>query len=485
MRTTFVPMAVDSSVPRRVIRIDDRLLGHREQIQYVLEEVSARLRCAVVLVADGNAGFDVEFAADEGSPDGLWFDQRCYDGNSPFSAARVSGKTMWVPDGFAPGNRIDHIGTIFRLLTLLDETAVDKRNRLGVFPVSALPQARYQTRMVSLVENHCEMLARELGIDGAGAGKMWPEDYRYCVLLTHDIDAAALGTAGEIVTNLAKAMMRRDSRRLGLAKLGLRYRGMRDKDPMFTFPAWESKLGALGINSAFYASILRHSGRDRHDVKSDIFHYDESQLEVVRRMIESGSEIGLHASIGSKSNLEYLLVDKQRIEQSFGVPVHGVRHHYWSIDWAAPYKTYRLHENAGFRYDLSIAWQDSAGLRAGTSLPFRPYDHDRRRPLNLYVIPTAVLDDHVIQCGEQGCSLGSDFAAIKKEIATVGGVLCIDLHAESASNLYPYEGHATAVLAEMQNIIAEGDAWVTTPWKLIEYWHTKSVQYSERLKAPL
>jgi hypothetical protein len=329
------------------------------------------------------------------------------------------------------------------------------------------------------------MIGRELGIDKASSGTMWPGNFRYCVLLTHDTDAAALGATGEIVTNLAKAMIRRDSKRLELARLGLRYRSLRQEDPLFTFPKWKSELGGLGINSAFYISVVRDGKRDRHDVKSDIFHYPDSQLDVVRQMIDSGSEIGLHASIGSRRNLEILLADKQRIEQSFGVPVRGVRHHYWSIDWAAPYKTYRLHENAGFRYDLSIAWQDSAGFRAGTSLPFRPYDPGRGRPLDLYVIPTTVLDDHVIQQSGQVGSLACDFSRVKEEVASVGGVLCIDLHSESASNLYPYEGHAQMLLREMRKIMEQGDAWVTTPWNLIEYWHTKSVQYSERLKAPV
>ena len=127
------------------------------------------------------------------------------------------GTLLWVPEGTKPDDQIDHIGAIFRLLSLMDEVGVEERNRLGVFSTSALPESRYKTRMTSLVENHCNMLSRKLGVGTATSESVWPEGRRYCVLLTHDSDAAALGAAGEISANLAKAVLRRDPKRLELA----------------------------------------------------------------------------------------------------------------------------------------------------------------------------------------------------------------------------------------------------------------------------
>lgn len=478
------PTAQDAGL-RTVVGLDDRLVQYREKVKYVLEEISARLCCALVLAADKETSSDVMLVPDRGVLNTLYFDKRCYDSRARFTALRLSGKILWVPGGTRLDDSIDHIGAVYRLLTLIDEAKVETRDRLGVFHSAALPKDRRETRALSLVENHCQMLAQELQINTSVRGSPWPGNFQYCLLLTHDTDAAALGATGEIVANLAKSVLRRDRRRFELAKLGWRYRSVPEKDPMFTFPTWRRELSDLGVNSSFYLSLVRTKKRDVHDVRSDVYHYTDSQLDTVRQMIDAGWEIGLHASIRSKTDLELLLSDKQRIERSFGVPVHGLRHHYWSLDWNAPYKTYRLHENAGFRYDLSMAWQDSVGLRAGTSLPFRPFDPERLRPLDLYVIPTAVLDDHVLLQGEGQCSISPEFAQIKQEVASVGGVLCLDWHTESASNLYPYEGHAEVLLAEIRKIRDEGDAWVTTPWNLVQYWHKRSIQYSERLMAPV
>jgi len=478
------PTARDAGL-RIVVGLDDRLVRYHDEVKYVLEEISARLCCALVLAADKGSPRDVVLSPNGSAPHVLFFDRRCYDSDAHFKALRMSGKVLWAPDGTGPADSIDHIGAIYRLLTLIDEANVETRDRRGVFHSSALPKDRFETRALSLVENHCQVLAQELQISAGVREYPWPGNFRYCVLLTHDTDAAALGATGEIVTNLAKSVLRRDWKRFELAKLGLRYRNAREGDPMFTFPTWWRELSDLGVNSSFYLSLVRSNKRDLHDVRSDVYHYSDSQLDTVRKMIDAGWEIGLHASIRSKTELELLLSDKQRIEWSFGVPVHGLRHHYWSLDWYAPYKTYRLHENAGFRYDLSMAWQDCVGLRAGTSLPYRPFDPVRRRPLDLYVIPTAVLDDHVLQRSEGQCSISPEFSQIKEEVASAGGVLCLDWHTESASNLYPYEGHAEVLLAEIRKIRDEGDAWVTTPWNLIQYWHKRSIQYSERLMVSI
>ena len=65
---------------------------------------------------------------------------------------------------------------------------------------------------------------------------------------------------------------------------------------------------------------------------------------------------------------------KQDVEERLERKVLGVRHPYWAIDWRAAWRTRRQHERAGLSYDGSIAWRDLPGLRAGTSMPYRPYD---------------------------------------------------------------------------------------------------------------
>ena len=445
--------------------------SNRHRIAYALQEMATRVGLAFRLVSDSSKGVRLM------GPDAeLYHDPRAYRRGERFKGADIGGRTLWVPAEWEPGCAVDHVGSVYRLLLLHDEAGVKRRNRLGVFETGDLPEARRALTSAALVENHVLAFCEETGLQASTVG--WPEGKAYCVLLTHDTDAGRLGALPEIALNLVKGSMRLDRRRLQLVRAGL---GVKlEEDPYFTFPVWSKVLAEYAVPSAFYLSVAVPGRRGLHDVRSDVLDYPTVMVDRIRAMAESGSEIGLHAAIGSKDDIDIFLHDKARIESEFG-PVFGVRHHYWSIDWREPFRTYRMHENAGFRYDMSMAWHDSVGFRPGTALPYRPFDPVRRRPLDLYVIPTAVLDDHVVSKGSvEG---HQSFADVKDEARRVGGILCLDWHTESACGLFPYLQHLDTLRANLQSIVDDNDAWITTPWELVQFWHDRYCRFAVDAKS--
>ena len=217
--------------------------------------------------------------------------------------------------------------------------------------------------------------------------------------VTHDTDAVNLGAPRELVTNFAKLVLRRDRTYADMIHSGLRHRRDATGNPLFGFPIWRELEERRRIRSTFYLFVrAAHLKPDINNCKSTVVeqHID---WRILRGMADAGWEFGLHAPINAQGSVDALIGGKRWIEDKLHAPVYGLRHHYWALDWRAPYKTWRRHVNSGYRYDTSIAWRDMAGFRAATCHPFRPFDPVRGKPLNIYVLPTCVMDGHVLGRG--------------------------------------------------------------------------------------
>ena len=162
-----------------------------------------------------------------------------------------------------------------------------------------------------------------------------------------------------------------------------------------TLPGGRTFEADLGAISAIYLYVKSkkvpgHLHNPLYRLKSS-----KPKWKIVYNLIESGWEIGLHASIHGLESDEYIQCEKRDLEDFLGRVVLGNRSHYWTIDWENPIKSFRRLEAAGFMYDLSLAWKDMPGFRSGTSLPYYPYDQDRKSCIKLLEIPTSLMDGHL------------------------------------------------------------------------------------------
>jgi hypothetical protein len=407
-------------------------------------------------------------------------DPRVYQPETDCTAVSHKGSTVWGPAGTS-FEHLDLVGSTFRLLTFMEESRVPQaaRDRRGIFKTDFLPSDRKEVVAEPLVENHAELLFERLRDAHPHLKQdrllLWPNGKKYAFLLTHDTDAITLGSVMEMAYNLGKGLLRRDAISFRMFKDGFTYFRRPGANPLFGFPKWR-RIEQQRLRSCFYLFVRPHRLKwDVNDCRSTVAN-QPVDWRILHSMADDGWEFGLHAPIHAKEDVWAFREGKEFIEQKLGRNVVGLRHHYWAIDWAQPHLTFRRHVQAGFRYDTSIAWRDRAGFRAGTCLPFQPFDLGTDRPLDLYEIPTSLMDGHISTPGKGlGRAIGDGLAVIDV-IKRSGGVALLNWHTEGACNDYHYAGDLPVLLGIFESVLHDSQVWLATPQELVRHWHERRLR---------
>jgi hypothetical protein len=417
-------------------------------------------------------------------------DPGLYDPWTRCAAQVFEGNTLWLRADADPREH-DPIGATFRLLALLDEAQVSNEDRdaLGVFADTALPAARQGVAGVALVEHQARDLWRRIaaaGLEGIPEiSSPWPAGAGAAVVLSHDVDSMHLGAVSELAANLAKAVLRRDRRYLALFFSGTRYVGRFQANPFLAFKQWASWEREREMRSAFYLFVRpRGVRREQHDCRTSVVNQkvDWGQLRV---MVDHGWEVGVHASIGSKDTANALTDAREWIEERLARPVVGVRHHYLALDWWRPHVTMRRQAEAGYLYDSSIGWRTRAGFRAGTCLPYEPFDTESQTTLAHTELPLTLMDNHVAGRGVHegkvvglGERLEEGLAAVR-EVASARGVLVINWHQEVFWDRHMHHG-SVGLLGRVLEEARAWKGWYATPAEVASHWQRWSGQVLPR-----
>ena len=213
---------------------------------------------------------------------------------------------------------------------------------------------------------------------------------RFAVALTHDVDVpwrwtrrGALGAAARakraVVAGRPRAAIA-EARALA----GLPLDKLRGRDPNWTFARIaEIEEAADGRSTHFVMAGHAHAA-DGPSATA----YERLRPRLVSTLLESGAEIGLHASYTAADDASRLAAERERLAGLAG-PLAGQRYHYLRVD---PHRNLEPLARIGFTYDSSLGFPDAPGFRAGIAHPFRPWDALRERPLDLVEIPLALMD---------------------------------------------------------------------------------------------
>ncbi len=460
------------------VLISGEARSYLDEIRYTFDEISVRLGVPFRVITEISTESPVlVYGSRQEGADAAWirFDSRCYKPENFFVS---SGQPpLWIAKDTHAREEIDLIGGVFRLLSLLDEfhVAESSRDKRGIFPVSALPPARRDTLAEPLVENHVAAILQAIQRHRSLPPPVdrWPDGRKWVMLLTHDTDALNLAAFPELLFNASKFLLRRDQVRLRMVRDGLKFRGQPIEDnPLFGFSGWEEVAKRTSVPNAFYLYHRSKVSRTLNDCRSSVGD-PRFDWKVLRSMAATGAEFGLHPPISAKDDIDEFIESKRFIEDRIEAPVFGLRHHYWALDWRRPHLTHRMHVNAGFRYDLSMAWRDAAGLRTGSCMPHRPWDPGRKRALDLYSVPTAVMDGHVITGADSSGDPVDRAMSVAQKIRDHGGIATFDWHTESAVNDYCYYGHRSVMEGIIQRVTEFNDVWLATPWQVVTHWHQR------------
>jgi hypothetical protein len=211
------------------------------------------------------------------------------------------------------------------------------------------------------------------------------------------------------------------------------------------FGAWADLAERLGGRSTFYFMARRGSLWQYATGTPDAF-YDINDQRFRRLFVElreRGCEIGLHASYHAHRGAETLAAERVALEAAAGTAVAGVRHHYWHLDPRDPNETLRRHDEAGFAYDSSLAFEFFPGFRRGVCHPFRAWDPGRRAEIDLIELPPTWMDDHFHHRLEKNRiqDPAAHAASLLRRVAAVGGVAVLDYHVRGMNReIFPAYG---------------------------------------------
>jgi len=320
----------------------------------------------------------------------------------------------------------------------------------------------------------------ELGGDGA----RWPEGRPFVICLSHDVDLVSDAvTPRQMLRSMRLSLLGDEpnarERALRLARPGVR----------------AARAVVHGISSAPAAAALErcleiertnevtasyfftaYPGRDGHrfdctydfDDRCRFAGSEGTVADVVRSIHREGFEVGLHGSYNSALADGLLARERTALEDATGVRVTSTRQHFlhWDIR-----TTPRLHADAGVEADSTLGFNRNIGLRAGTSLPFRWFDLEQDRALDVVELPIVASDPALLRGDalELGPDLGRTvMRTVLERVAGVGGVGTVVFH--------PNNLESPDYLALFEDVIAFGkerEAWFASVAQLNDWFRTR------------
>ena len=208
----------------------------------------------------------------------------------------------------------------------------------------------------------------------------YPEGKKFAVCLTHDIDVVFLYTSKlSIMYNAAKSLKQ------GQIKTALKipfYKTNKNWNPLCNFEdimALEDKYDA---KSSFYFLTLNKGDLDFNFEIGDFGHE-------IGNIADKGWEVGLHGGHNAYNNLAEIEDKKKRLEKVLGKKVVGYRNHF--LKFEVP-DTWMLLSKAGFKYDSTFGYADCVGFRNGMCHPFKPFNLNTGKEIDILEIPLTVMD---------------------------------------------------------------------------------------------
>jgi len=142
---------------------------------------------------------------------------------------------------------------------------------------------------------------------------------------------------------------------------------------------------------------------------------------MLRQLVESGAEVGLHASYEAGADPALLKVEMKRMFRYCSCAVSKSRHHF--LRWREPEHIDEM-ELAGITEDFTLGYADSVGFRVGTCRPYKFINPRSKRVTDIVIHPMEIMECSL----DRKVYMGLDFEAAK------------DVCEEIAAKVYDYNG---------------------------------------------
>ena len=147
------------------------------------------------------------------------------------------------------------------------------------------------------------------------------------------------------------------------------------------------------------------------------------------REIDQLSEVGLHPSYASNTEIERLEMEKTRLEMVLGKNVVSTRQHFLKLKFP---QTYRDLVSNGFKYDYSLGYAETPGFRSGTAHSHFWFDLEKNITTHLRLHPFVYMEGTLNQYLKWDISKSiSEVKLLMDEVKKYGGSFIPLWHNES------------------------------------------------------
>ncbi len=119
----------------------------------------------------------------------------------------------------------------------------------------------------------------------------------------------------------------------------------------------------------------------------------EEIAEELKDIIKKGWEVALHGGHNAYNNLEEIKKQKKRLEDVIEKDIIGYRNHF--LRFKVPI-TWKFLTKAGFKYDSTFGFADCVGFRNGMCHPFKPYNLNENKVIDILELPLVIMDSTLI-----------------------------------------------------------------------------------------
>lgn len=279
----------------------------------------------------------------------------------------------------------------------------------------------------------------------------WPDDKKFAVCLTHDIDNIYPSWKYRYFTSL---------------KLGLKFRFkealnrfLKEENPYWNFRETVDLERKYDARSSFYIITANK------DIRG--YPYDAIDLkDELRYLVDNGCEVGLHGGYYSYANVKAMKKEKRELERILGKEVIGYRNHY--LRFKVP-DTWELLGKAGFKYDTTFTYADMVGFRNGMCHPFKPFNLNVNKEIDILEIPLTIMDGTLFSYMK--LSFNEAWEICKKLIDTIekyNGVLTVLWHNTSFDDIF-YKDWGK-LYEKILRYCYEKNAWMTSSEEIYNWW---------------
>ena len=301
---------------------------------------------------------------------------------------------------------------------------------------------RFTYRLSSNEDILDPLVSKFLVENGLNLKAEYPENKKFAVCLTHDVDEIYPPLSHTLLSSL-HYMKNLDFKKLK-DQVFWKYKG-KEFSPYLNFKEIMNLEEKYGAKSSFYFIAT----------DSDIrrFRYSIEDLEnELGSIVDKGWEVGLHGGYYAYNSLEEMKKEKKRLEKVLGEKVIGYRNHY--LRFKTP-DTWELLAKAGFKYDTTFGYHDMVGFRNGMCHPFKPFNLNSDKESDILEIPLIIMDAALFGSVN---SFEEAWEITKRLIDTVE----------------KYEGVITLLWHSNDFNCAYKDSWVKLYGKILKYCHDKN-----------